>query len=1034
MGKHLGVWLLALSLSAGTAAAAAAQQRSISGRVTNAVTGQPVAGAVVSVTGAPGSVGTKEDGAFTISAPAGPVTLQVRFIGFKRRAVPVPADQNTVNVTLEEDIFNLEAVVVTGQATGLARRNVPNAVAAVSAVELAGAPAPSLEIKLAGRVPGANIQTNSGAPGGGVQVALRGTTSVFGAATPLYVLDGIIVSDVAIPNNQEVITASNRGSNPSPLQQDQVNRVADLNPDDIESVEILKGASASAIYGAKASNGVVVVTTHRGQIGPPRFNVRQRFGTFDLSHKLGQRVFADSNEAIAAFGASAAAFFRNNATNPNFGQPDFAPGKAFDHEEELSGRNNLSTETALSVSGGDDNTRYYVGGLVKDDEGVELNTGYKRHTLRLNLDQRVSSRLNLTFSSNLVHSLGARGLNNNDNNGVSYYMALQFIPSFLDLRQKPDGTWGSTLSPISFIQSNPLQTATLMVNDEEVWRYLGGGRATFEVYNSERHNLRFVGNGGLDWFGQKNTLYFPPELQFMPVIQPGKPGASLLANADNLNTNYNLNLVHTYRPAGSVVTTSVGFQEEDYDLNIGRIVSRNLPPGQSNVNAGTDVNVAQRRERVRDFGFYGQTELLLQDERLLLTVGARADRSSNNGDQRKYFWYPKAAASYRLLNPLGGVDEAKLRVAFGQTGNRPNYGSRFTELDATQGIGGLAGLTLTGVAGSPNIQPERQTEIEGGVDAILMGGRANLELTLYQKSVSDLLLPRTLAPSTGFTTQFENGGKLRNRGVEIGVGYSPVNRPDFQWVSRASFWLNRSTVMELPGGDTTGFRVGGFGCSDGCFFLKPGQSATMILGNVGADTTIVGPDTTVTILTGRIGDASPDFKLSFSNEINWHRLSLSMLWDWQHGANVVNLTKLLYDLGKVTQDYAVRLDSATAVGRACASAIDTTGAGPAYAFLGACRLTRYNFFTGTYTESASFLKLREVTLTWSVPQSVMNHLWAGARDVRLSLSGRNLIVITPYTGMDPEVSNFGSQPVQRNIDVAPYPRSRSFWLTVSAGF
>src|SRR5216117_3277287 len=172
VGKHVGVWLLALSLGAGTAAAAAAQQRSISGRVTNAVSGQPVAGAVVSVTGAPGSVGTKEDGAFTISAPAGPVTLQVRFIGFKRRAVPVPADQNTVNVTLEEDIFNLEPVVVTGQATGLARRD---------------APAPSLEIKLAGRVPGANIQTNSGAPGGGVQVALRGTTSVFGAATPLYV-------------------------------------------------------------------------------------------------------------------------------------------------------------------------------------------------------------------------------------------------------------------------------------------------------------------------------------------------------------------------------------------------------------------------------------------------------------------------------------------------------------------------------------------------------------------------------------------------------------------------------------------------------------------------------------------------------------------------------------------------------------------------------------------------------------------------------------------------------------------------------
>ncbi|HYS20968.1 MAG TPA: SusC/RagA family TonB-linked outer membrane protein [Gemmatimonadales bacterium] len=995
-----------------------AQQRTITGRVTNALSGGPVAGATVAIVGTATVAATNDRGEFTVSAPPGGVTLAVRAIGYKRGQASVAAGQSSVNFALEQDVFNLEAIVVSGQATGIERRNAPNAVATVSGVELARVAAPSVEIMLAGRVPGAAIQTNSGAPGGGVQVALRGTTSVFGAATPLYVVDGVIVSDAAIPNNQEVISASNKGSNPSPLQQDQINRVADLNPDDIGDVEILKGASASAIYGSKASNGVVVITTHHGQLGAPRFTVRQRFGVFDLAHELGSRVFKDSNEAVAAFGAAAAAFFRNNSTNPNWGQPNFVPGQAFDHEKELSGGHNLSTETALNVSGGDANTRYYVGGLIKDDEGIELNTGYKRQSLRLNLDQHVSSRFNISFSSDLVHSLGARGLNNNDNNGVSYYMALQFIPSFLDLRQKPDSSWGSTLSPINFIQSNPLQTAALMVNDEDVWRYLGGARATFELYNAERHNLRLIGNGGVDWFGQKNTLYFPPELQFMPVIQPGKPGASLLTNGDNLNTNYNLNLVHTYRPGGLVATTSAGVQEEDYDLNIGRIVSKNLPPGLSNVNAGTDVSVNQRREQVRDFGFYGQEELLLRDERLLLTFGARADRSSNNGDQHHYSWYPKAAASYRLLNPLGGVEEAKLRLAFGQTGNRPSYGQRFTELDATQGIGGLPGLTVPGIAGSPDIKPERQTEIEGGVDAILWGGRGTLELTLYQKSVSDLLLPHTLAPSTGFTSQFLNGGKLRNRGIEVALGYAPLNRPDFQWVSRASFWMNRSRVMELPGGDTTGFRVGGFGCSDGCFFLKPGQSATSIFGNKGLD------QSGVCCALGKIGDASPDFKLAWTNEMTHGAWNFSMLWDLQHGANVINLTKLLYDLGQVTQDYANPLTAAQATARGC------TGS----TVLGQCRLTQYGLYTGTYTERASYLKMREVTLTWSLPPSVVAHLWAGARDVRLSLSGRNLIVITPYTGMDPEVSNFGNQPVQRNIDVAPYPRSRSFWFTISAGF
>ena len=223
--------------------------------------------------------------------------------------------------------------------------------------------------------------------------------------------------------------------------------------------------------------------------------------------------------------------------------------------------------------------------------------------------------------------------------------------------------------------------------------------------------------------------------------------------------------------------------------------------------------------------------------------------------------------------------------------------------------------------------------------------------------------------------------------------------------------------MELPGGDTTGFRVGGFGCSDGCFFLKPGQSATSIFGNLGKDAS-------GNLVLGKTGDASPDFKLSWTEDITYHALNLTMLWDWQQGAAVFNLTKELYDAGQVSADYTAPLTAAAADALHCPGATQ----------LGPCRLTAVGSYSATYNESASFLKLREITLTWTVPLGVMNHLWAGARDVRVSVSGRNLIVITPYTGMDPEVSNFGNQPVQRNIDVAPYPRSRSFWFTISAGF
>ncbi len=226
-------------------------------------------------------------------------------------------------------------------------------------------------------------------------------------------------------------------------------------------------------------------------------------------------------------------------------------------------------------------------------------------------------------------------------------------------------------------------------------------------------------------------------------------------------------------------------------------------------------------------------------------------------------------------------------------------------------------------------------------------------------------------------------------------------------------------MLEVP--DSAGFRVGGFGCSDGCFFIQPGQSATQIRGNVGLRS-----DGSCCNLF-KIGDASPDFKMSFTNDLTWKAWSLSMLWDWQHGANIVNLTKLLYDLGKVWPDYATRIPATTECPAIPSLPGNTT-------LLGACRLDQYGNFTGTYTESATFLKLRDVTLTYTVPQSAIGHLWAGARDVRLSASGRNLVVVTSYDGMDPEVSNFGNQPVQRNIDVAPYPRSRSFWFAVSVGF
>ncbi len=278
---------------------AVGQVRQISGRVTNTQTQGGVPEATVSVSGTSIVAGTNNQGNYVLNAPAGDVSLVVRAIGYKRQQIAVPASQPTADFALEPDPFNLEEIVITGQATGQERQNLPNAVATVSSSELNRAPAPTLESALQGKIPGAYIQANSGAPGGGYQLNLRGVSTINASVDPLYVVDGIVVSNAAIPNGQNAVSCAQCGGNPR-NQDNPVNRIADLNPEDIERIEVLKGGSAAAIYGSKATNGVVVITTKRGQVGKPQFTLSQKFGTHTRANELGSRTFGSSGRS--AFG------------------------------------------------------------------------------------------------------------------------------------------------------------------------------------------------------------------------------------------------------------------------------------------------------------------------------------------------------------------------------------------------------------------------------------------------------------------------------------------------------------------------------------------------------------------------------------------------------------------------------------------------------------------------------------------------------------------------------------------------------------
>jgi len=1002
---------LALATLVGVAAVSA-QQRQITGRVTSAATNDPVAGVNVSATGTAFAAVSNADGRYAIPAPAGAVTLVFRRIAFKRREVSVPADQSAADVTLEPDVFNLEAVVVTGQATGVERRNAAIATTNVRGEEAARVPAPSLDRALAGRVPGAIISQNSGAPGGGTQIQIRGSNTVIGSPDPLFVVDGVIYSDASLPTGLFAVTVSSRNQGAGELQDDPVNRLADLNPNDIESIDVLRGAAASSIYGSKAANGVIIIKTNRGRAGKPRANISQRMGFSELQRGPASRAFTLA-QALDIYASTAAdtALIQSYVANGQL--------PVYDHLQDIAGSKPFAYETNLDVSGGSENTRYFIGGTSKRDGGIIGNTFDERQNLRINVDQALSNRLNLSVSSAFNRTATDKGFTNNDNNGASVTYAIAYVPSFVPLLPQ-NGVYPQPF--VSYLGSNPVQTAALAKNTETVYRFTGGATLTWQAVQTARHSLQLIGAAGTDLFQQKAVVISRPDLFFEQTLT--NPGTSARGNADSRQWNWNANAIHAYTPAGGSfkATTSGGVQVEDRELSRTRVVAHGLLPGQSNIDQGSVLGQPfEFNPKERTLAFYAQEEFLTMGERLLLSAGFRAERSSANGDPNKYYLFPKAAASYRFPGLLGEGSELKLRGAYGETGNQPIFGQKFTTL-ASAVIGGNVGTVIGGTAGAPDIKPERLKEFEVGVDAQLWHGRATVEVTGYTRHTYDLLLQATPATSNGFTTRILNGGVLWNEGIEIAGGVTPVQTKNLTWLFRTTFTSLKNRVQDLPVPDVCpvasltdptivcGFRppVAGFGLPYGEFFVQKGRPITQIIGTDTIPGTCVPTPDNCEYLNRYLGQANPRFRWSFLNDLSYKRLSLSMLWDWQLGGAEQNQTLSLYDCNGLAPDQD------TPAGQARYDACNT------YAV------------ARPFVQSTTFLKLREASVGVELPEHWANRF--GARNARISVTGRNLVLISDYFGYDPEESNFGQQAISRNIDLGPYPPMRSFFVSITAGF
>ncbi|MCU0619333.1 MAG: TonB-dependent receptor, partial [Gemmatimonadaceae bacterium] len=698
-----------------------------------------------------------------------------------------------------------------------------------------------------------------------------------------------------------------------------------------------------------------------------------------------------------------------------------------------------------------------------DNPGIAVNTGAIRQSARFSLDQNISSRLTASLGLGATRFGADRGVDGNDNTYTSPLYTFGYTPAVLDLRRRADGSFplnqfagGSFSNPSN--ASNPFQTFQFLRNNETTNRVQGNGRLDYQALAGEVHQLRVSFLAGLDRYDTDGNIVSPTFLQF--ENNDGLPGTNVQAQITSRQYNTSLAGVYTFAPRSLPFsgTTTAGVSYEQQQLNVFRIQSRGTIPTVGVVGAG-QVTANQGQELFRDQAFYAQQDFLAFDEKLFVSGGFRADRSSANGDPGKFFFFPKAQASYRFVDQIPMVNEFKLRGAWGRSGNRPTYGLRDFVLQSNGQIGGSNGLGVAGTNGNPNVEPEKLTEIEFGFDAQLLDRRLSLEYSRFDRKITDALLPLNVAPSLGYSSFFGNGAELSSAGHEASIQWAAIQRKDFSWVTRATYFTVDETVDKLP---VPAFFLGnsGFGANFGRTRVGPGLPTDNIWGRAMVYLPVRDGTGNIIQANGRdslasqrvdtlVAQATPKFLMSFFNTFTFGRFTINAQVDWRKGGALSNLTNVLYDEGANSRDYdaaspcrGVRPDANGRFPTQCLiprtasnplGLVDTTST----ATLGQYRTeTGLNSGLATpWVQDGSFVKIRELSVAYAVPNTVTRRL-LGSRvsDMRVTLAGRNLGISTNYWGADPEVNNFGNRAVRGFVDLAPFPPSRTFFLNIDLGF
>jgi len=965
-------------------------QYTVTGVVKDDRRGDPLLGANILVRNTTKGTITDLDGRFTISFDDNQsVVLVISSLGFLSQTFTVSPSNNNLQVSLIEDATNLEEVVITGLASSVKRSNLANAVSSVSSKDLMGTTTvQTADGALYGKVAGATIRSNGGAPGGGISIQLRGISSLSGASQPLIILDGVYINNSFQRSGRATVSGAG-GAN----QDDGANRLSDLNPSDIENIEVLKGPSAAAIYGTRANAGVIIITTKRGAEGKTKVSFSQDIGFAQPLKLLG--VDDWSEEKIN--------FFFPEARRP-VELERFRQGNKFDYEDYFYNNTALLSNSRITISGGTEKTKFFVSGNINTEDGTVKKTGFDRYSIRTNIDHKISDKIKLGVSSNYIKSNTDRGFTGNQNNsGASIGYSMAYVPNYFDLRPNANGIY-----PVNpYFSENPIAVTDNAVNNSEVNRFIQAFNLDIDLLKTNTSFLKATFAGGLDFLQNSTLVYLPEFLQF----QRGQanPGDAFWGKQESFNTNFQAALVYNWNLGKVNMNSQAGLVRLDFKNSSLFTRGRGLTPGQTNLRQATVQEINEQfNSEIQEAGVFLQQEANFEDK-IIGTVGVRWDKSTLNGNPNEFYAFPRASLAVNIANfdfwNSTIVNQLKPRIAYGETAGPVAFGSTFTPLGGAN-IGGLLGSVVSTQIGNTQIRPETAKELEFGVDAGFFKNRLSLEATYYIKTTQNNIQSLNLAPSTGVNTTPSNEAELENKGFEFGLSGNVIDKANFRWFSRVLYWQNRVNLTRL--GIPT-YIAGAFGSGLGTFLYAQGYAPTTIVGSP-ADPNNPGGFTFW-------GNAQPKFNLSFYNTLSIARnLELSFLLDWRQGGDNINLTSFLTDGGGTTNGWFDDDDG---------DGIPNGRQRPPAPFNNA----------GRWVQDASFMKVREIGLYYTIPKTaITNTFGSSVENIKIGASANNVFLFTKYKGYDPETSSFGAQSVANNVDIAPYPTPRRIFFHLTVDF